>query len=337
MYRIIIDNHIPYIDEYFKHHFIIQRYQHVDELYTNISDQDILVCRSTTVVDEQLLQHASLKIVATASSGTNHIHKKALKNKKIQFFSGHGANANAVCDYVTSTFGYLLSNSLLSNPRVAIIGYGAVGQKVYHRLSSLGFECGVYDPFISDIPHQIQYQEQLKDYTVICLHPNYHKQYPFPSHHLIDQKLISTLDRKACIINVARGEIVDENAILSSCFKGLYCTDVYLNEPNINPEIIARSTLCTPHIAGHSLDSKKRMTAIISQQIHRYLELPIPSHVEKKANQELIHIQQDWITHALKQYNPILETQQLKQNPCANQFLSLRRAHHFRHDFPWQF
>jgi erythronate-4-phosphate dehydrogenase len=337
MYRLIIDNHIPYIDEYFKHHFIIQRYQHVDELYANISHQDILVCRSTMLVDEALLQHASLKIVATASSGTNHIHKKALKNKQIQFFSGHGANANAVCDYVTSTIAYLLSQHLLSKPKVAIIGYGAIGQKVYHRLHTLGFKCGIYDPFIANAPDKIQHLEQLHNFSIICLHPNYHKHPPYPSHHLINQKLISTLDRKVCIINAARGEVVDENAILSSSFEGLYCTDVYLNEPNINPAIIARSTLCTPHIAGHSLDSKKRMTAIISQQIHRYLELPIPSHVEKIANQELIHIQQDWITHALKQYNPILETQQLKQNPCADQFLALRKAHHFRFDFPWQF
>ena len=337
MYRLIIDHHIPFVDEYFKNHFIIQRYQHPDELYENIVNQDILICRSTTVVDESLLQHASLKIIATASSGTNHIQKKALKNKQIQFFSGHGANAHAVCDYITSTIAFLLSQNLLAQPKIAIIGYGAVGQKVYNRLSALQFECAIYDPFLTNTPNPIQHLEQLKDFSAICLHPNYHKLPKHPSHHLINKDLIQMLDKQVCIINASRGEVVDENAILSKSFRGLYCTDVYRNEPDINPQIIARGTICTPHIAGHSLDSKKRMTAIISQQIHHYLGLPIPNHIEKITDEPFIPVEQNWINEALKLYNPINETLELKHNPCAEQFLSLRRAHHFRHDFPWHF
>jgi len=335
MYRLLIDEHIPYIDAFFKENFVITRYENTDELEQLIGAQDILICRSTTSVDKKILSKTQLKIVATASSGTNHIDKKTVKNHGITFFSGHGANAAAVCDYMTSTLAYLKIHIGISQQKVAIIGFGPVGQAVYKRLKHLNFELGVYDPLINHTPDAITLDE-LSSFPIICLHPNLHRAQLFPSFQLFNQKRLSHLLQDVCIINAARGEIVSEEAILSPHFKGLYCTDVYWKEPKINPKIVDKAVLCTPHIAGHSLDSKKRITALISQQIHRHLNIPFILDETISVEKEIPLID-NWHEKALRIYNPKDETDALKSDPSAKNFQLLRRAHHFRHDFPWCF
>lgn len=333
MYRLLTDVHIPYIDTFFKENFIITRYENATELEQMISEQDILICRSTTSIEKKILVKNQLKIVATASSGTNHIDKKTLKNRGIAFFSGHGANAAAVCDYMTSTLAYLKIHVGISHQKVAIIGFGPVGQAVYKRLKHLKFELGVYDPLFNHIPDAITL-DQLASFPIICLHPNLHQAQPFPSFQLFNQQRLSDLLEDVCIINAARGEIVSEEAILSPHFKGVYCTDVYWKEPDINPKIIDKALLCTPHIAGHSLDSKKRITALISQQIHQHLNLPLILD-ETISGEKEIPLVDNWHEKALRIYNPKDETDALKADPSAQNFQLLRSAHHFRHDFPW--
>ena len=333
MLKLLVDSHIPYIDEYFSKHFDISYYQDIAELHQNIQGQDILISRATTPIHENLIAKGQLKVVATASSGHDHVDHQALEKHHIQFYSGHGANANAVCDYVTSTLAYLVHNKILINPKIAIIGYGAVGKKVYNRLYQLEFELGVYDPFIHAIPNEITIHD-LSTFDVICLHPSYHHKTPFPSHQMIDLKFLQSLNPNTCIINAARGKIVDEEAILNPSFKGIYCTDVYWNEPHINPKIIERALLCTPHIAGHTIEGKRNITSIISDNIHQYFNLIPQATCDFETPLQPIPIAK-WQTEALKLYNPENETQCLKANPNAEEFLKLRRAHKFRYDFPW--
>ena len=333
MFKLLVDSHIPYIDEYFSRYFDISYYQDIAELHQNIQGHDILISRATTPIHENLITGSQLKVVATASSGYDHVDHQALKKRHIEFFSGHGANANAVCDYVTSTLAYLLHHKILSNPKIAIIGYGAVGKKVYNRLHQLEFELGVYDPFINDIPNEITIHD-LSTFDVICLHPSYHQINPFPSHQMIDLKFLESLNSNTCIINAARGKIVDEEAILNPSFKGIYCTDVYWNEPHINPKIIERALLCTPHIAGHTIEGKRNITKIISEKIHQYFNL-IPQATKNFEIQSHPTPLSKWQTEALTLYNPENESQSLKAYFSAQEFLRLRRAHTFRHDFPW--
>lgn len=335
MFNILVDSHIPHIKDFFLKYFHISYFDNVLELQQNINKHDILICRATTNIDENLISNSKLKIVATASSGHDHIDHHALEKYQINFFSGHGANARAVCDYITSTLAYLIQKKILASSKqikVAIIGYGAVGCRVFQRLHQLNFLVGVYDPLKMDVPNQINLDD-FKNFDVICLHPSYHQNTPFPSHHMINASFIKNLSSNVCIINAARGKVVDEQAILASNFKGLYCTDVYWNEPIINPEIVARSTLCTPHIAGHTLEGKQNMTKIVSEKIHQYLKLPFVT--ELNNNKTIPLPTKTWINDALELYNPAKETQQLKQNPSHEGFLKLRKAHKFRHDFPW--
>jgi len=331
MLSMIVDAQIPNISNLFAQHFAITYYHHPQELRQRKLDYDVLICRSNTHVDHNLLQNSKFKIIATASSGTDHIDHAALSNK-IHLISGHGANARAVCDYVTSSLAYLLQLKHRQSAKIAIIGFGAVGRKIYYRFNYLGFQLGIYDPYIPNRPLAI-HLEQLIDFDFICVHPNYHQQQPFASHLLLNQKILQKLSSSTCIINAARGKVVDELAILKD-FQGDYCTDVFWHEPQINSEIIQRCLLATPHIAGHTIEAKTEIGLQLAKKIYAYFGIPCPAPTNYQRQAIEVNAK-NWQDLALQQYHPLHETNALKANPSAENFSHLRRLHNFRHNFPW--
>ena len=295
-----------------------------------IRDYDILICRSTIKITADMLQNTSIQLVASATSGLDHIDIQGLEKLKIPLFHAKGSNAHAVCDYITSTLAYLEIYQYTNAQKIMVIGYGSVGKMVTHRLKKLGFSVFNLDPYVQT-PYPCTL-DAISEMDVICLHPSYHLTPPFSTHHLINDEQISRFKKDVCIINASRGEVVDEAAILHQDFHGIYCTDVYKNEPHINPKIVDKATLCTPHIAGHSIQSKWRMTSFIAHQIfQRYgfaepaISAPLVSQTDAK--------EKNWQFQALAQYNPDIETRALKMCPTSEQFIQLRQQHRFRADF----
>jgi erythronate-4-phosphate dehydrogenase len=330
MLKILYDSQIPYIQDFFASHFILSAYHHQGEMFSLIGDCDILICRSTIKISSEMLQNTRIQLLASATSGLDHIDIQGLQKLKIPFIHAKGSNAHAVCDYITSTLAYVELHQYTKVQKIAVIGYGAVGKMVSNRLEKIGYAVFNIDPYVPTL-HPITLHA-LSDMDMICLHPNYHLTPPFSTHHLMNQERIASLKKDVCIINASRGEVVDEAAILHRNFQGIYCTDVYKNEPDINPRIIERATLCTPHIAGHSLQSKWRMTSFIAHQIYQKygFEAPeiSPPTFTKPRSQE-----KTWQMQALAQYNPEIETRALKLLPTPEHFLKLRQQHRFREDF----
>lgn len=330
MLKILADAHIPYIDDFFSEHFHVSRFHHEEELLSLITSHDILICRSNIKITKKMLENTPIQLVASATSGTDHIDLSGLQDLKIPVLHAKGSNAHAVSDYIISTLAYLETQHLMMGKNIAIIGYGSVGCMVNQRINELGYHAFQYDPYIQT-PNPIALS-QLHHMDVISLHPNYHMSPPYSTHHFINSKLLETLKPKVCIINAARGNVVDENAILHRDFQGIYCTDVYSNEPNINPNIIARATLCTPHIAGHSIESKWRMTTFVARQIFQKFGFEEPMVQPPKIVPRASH-GNTWSAQALSLYNPLIETLSLKKNPVPAHFKALRHQHHFRADF----
>jgi len=175
----------------------------------------------------------------------------------------------------------------------------------------------------------------LVDCDVISLHTPLITSGNHPTANLINHEFLSKLKPGTIIINAARGNIVDEQAILANHHL-LYCCDVFANEPNPNPALIDYATLCTPHIAGHSIEAKSRATKIISEKIHHLFDLPPPC-MSIQTSGDIIITPDNWLETCLRIYDPNLETQRLKQlaqdknNPYY--FSQLRQRHNTRHDF----
>lgn len=110
--KILADNALPNLRNWFKDPYKITTYTNEDELAQSINTSDVLICRSTIQVNEALLSNSRIKIVGSATSGTDHVDEVYLKQRGIAFFEARGCNAEAVADYVTATLAYLLNHKL---------------------------------------------------------------------------------------------------------------------------------------------------------------------------------------------------------------------------------
>lgn len=337
--KILADASLPGLSELLAPSFSITRYQNQSDVSDLLLNHDILLCRSTLKVNAGLLANSAIQCVATASSGTDHIDSTYLQQNNITLIDAKGSNARAVADYVVATIATLHHLKKSIGTRAGVIGIGEVGSRVVARLQAAGFDVICFDPLKAQENNDYSYASSLADIAtcdVISIHANLHETLPYPSNNLINADFLSKLKANTIIINAARGGIIDEKALLTLTKPIIYCTDVYLNEPAINPNIVDFATLCTPHIAGHSIEAKYKAIVDVSQKLHLQFGLPIPSIA--KSNTLISNDQGSnklsWQACVLALYNPQLETNILKAGiDKTAAFLSLRHAHQSRHDF----
>lgn len=334
--KILADASLPNISLLFKEPFCLTLYTTQQEIPDLLPKHDILICRSTLKVTEDLLANSPIQCVATASSGIDHIDSDYLKKHKIALFDAKGCNAAAVADYVVATLACLyIKNKVLGN-KAGVIGVGEVGSRVVARLRALGFDVICFDPLKEKKDKSLPYCSlaDLATCDVICVHANLHHTIPYPSFNLLDADVLATLKRGTVIINAARGGVLNEPALLNQATPLTYCTDVYSGEPDIDANIVAFSTLCTPHIAGHTIEAKTTAVMNICQQIHEFYGVSMPIISQPFLEKPSLTPYEDWKNCVLSLYNPLDDTRQLKSASDKKlAFLTQRRAHQTRHDF----
>ncbi|PWY57445.1 4-phosphoerythronate dehydrogenase [Legionella qingyii] len=340
--NILADASLPGLKQAFPKPFHLTEYNRPDEIAQLLPGQDILLCRSTLKVNQSLLKNHRLQYVATASSGTDHLDHFWLDSQNIQVIDAKGSNAQAVADYVVACLSFLEQQHLIHGNKAGIIGLGKVGTRVAARLQAADFEIVTYDPLKAKrepAAFQSCTLEELYQVDLLCIHAELHSNHPYPTANLINQNFLDRLKPGCIIINAARGGIVNEEELLHSSKPLIYCTDVYLNEPEINPRIIDKATICTPHIAGHSLEAKYAAIALVSSALHQIAGLAPPQFAVPSLPQFLSYEKDKlWYETILEIYNPIEETSSLKQATDKKAaFLNLRKNHQTRHDFSQYF
>jgi len=246
-----------------------------------LRDVDILLVRSVTRVDERLLADSPVQFVGSATSGIDHVDMDYLRQRGIAFVHAPGANANSVVEYVLCAIAAVDDRleRLLDGGTVGIVGYGYVGRTLAVRLSALGVRHLVYDPWLEqrDIPAAASLDEILAC-DVVSLHPELTRAQPWPSYHLVGASELSRMRPDSLLINSSRGPVVDNEALRTR----LDCTpefravlDVWETEPAVDPALLARVALGTPHIAGYSRDGKLRATAMLVQALADHCQLTL--------------------------------------------------------------
>ena len=247
------------------------KYLETSDITNNkIKDAEILFVRSTTLVNKTLLNNTKIKIIGSATAGTDHIDQEYLDKNNIQWFYSPGSNALSVVNYVMASICYLNNNNLFSlNDSVGIVGYGNIGKKLKKTLDIFSIKNVVYDPFLdhdflSDINH-------IKDCNLISLHVPLTFNNAFPTFNLIDKAFLNEINNKT-LINTSRGGVVDENSLIEN--KNVsYISDVWIKEPTPNKEILDYSILATPHIAGHSINGKLNGTINLINHLQKFLKI----------------------------------------------------------------
>ncbi len=263
--KIVADENIVAVEDYFRTHGELVLLPGREIRATDLADADVLLVRSITRVNRELLQHSTVKFIATATSGTDHIDLNYLASAGIGFAEAAGSNANAVVEYCLSGIAELICQHgfSLRHNAVAIIGFGHVGRRLHRALSTLGVYCIVCDPFVeerySDEKIIFCKLEEALHARVISFHTPLTQTGPHPTFHMLNESRIANLQKGTLLINAARGEVVDNAALCRHLRRGkglLTLWDVWENEPEINHDLLAHVSLGTPHIAGYSVESK---------------------------------------------------------------------------------
>ncbi len=284
MIRIIADENMPKVREAFAALGDIDTLSGRSMTPESVRDVDVLLVRSVTRVNAELLDGSRVRFVGTATIGTDHIDNEYLADQGIRFAYAPGSNADSVADYITAA---LLETAAefdidLHGRTIGVIGVGNVGSRVVKRAEALGMIPLINDPPLareSGGPEGAAYLplENLLAADFITLHVPLTRDGGDATHHLMDEALLSRLKPGAILLNSSRGAVVAGDALSAALTSGRLraaVLDVWEDEPRISPDLLRHVTLGTPHIAGYAFDGKINGTAMLYESLCEFLGIP---------------------------------------------------------------
>ena len=146
--KITADENIAYAKEAFSEFGEVTLLHGREITPRSLKDTDVLIVRSITKVNEDLLKGSKIKFVGTATIGKDHIDIEYLRNHNITFADAAGCNAHAVNEYVFAALSEVLEKKKLrfKDLSIGIIGVGNVGSKVARCADSLAMKTILNDP-----------------------------------------------------------------------------------------------------------------------------------------------------------------------------------------------
>ncbi len=271
--RIIADENIPLLQEYFSVFGEVLPVNGRKLGRDQLRGADILLVRSVTPVNADLLSETPVRFVGTCTIGTDHLDTAYLDSRHIAYASAPGCNADGVAQYVLTALTQLRPG--WRNLRIGVIGCGNVGGRLVRLLRKLGVDCVGYDPFLTttDALPLVTFDEVLTS-DVICLHTPLTRTGPHPTEHLIDAAALNKLRPGTLLLNAGRGGAIDNTALLAHLNSGAdlqVVLDVWEKEPGINPQLARKVAIATPHIAGYSSEGRTNGSAMICRELAGFL------------------------------------------------------------------
>ena len=274
------------------------------ETGANVQNEHAILVRSANLLDYPFPEN--LLAIARAGAGVNNIPIDRCSQAGIAVFSTPGANANAVKELVFCAM-LLASRDILGGARwvraqadagvdvstvvergkaafigpelyhkaLGVIGLGAIGSLTANLAIEWGMEVYGYDPFLSvdaalRLDRHIRVVKDLKD---LYRHADYitvHVHSTEETRHMIDEKAIAAMKPGVRIINLSRGEIVEDEAMLAALDTGkvsAYVTDFPTNRLLTSPHVIA-----LPHLGASTPESEQNCAIMAAEELRDYLE-----------------------------------------------------------------
>ncbi|TCO10847.1 4-phosphoerythronate dehydrogenase [Natronoflexus pectinivorans] len=293
--KIVADDKIPFLKGVFEPYATVEYYPGKDIQPEHVKNADALIVRTRTKCNEQLLKESSVKIVATATIGTDHFDIPWLEKAGIEWCNSPGCNSGSVRQYIASVFAHLIKEGLKpESTTLGIVGVGMVGSKIEALARTLGFKVLLNDPPRERKEGSGKFsslETLLNKSDIVTFHTPLNMESPDATFHLLNNDSIKFLKRGAIVINSSRGEVTSTNALLSGLDGGdisRLVLDVWENEPHIHPELHKRTWIATPHIAGYSMDGKANGTTMAVQKVASKLGFPLtewtPESIPSPAN-----------------------------------------------------
>lgn len=274
-----------------------------EELLQILPKADVLVSAFNYQIDSELISYATkLKLIANFGVGYNNVDIQAAKERKITVTNTpapvteptaeHAINLllavsrrTAELDRKLRTkdgveFGVMTNlGKTLFGKTLGIVGMGKIGQAVARRAVACGMKI-IYtkrtplSPTLGKI-YNAEFQpleKLLKMADVVSLHTPYTSE----THHLIGEKEFKLMKNGSILINTARGQIVEEQALIANLKNGKLWgagLDVYEFEPNISAELLHMdNVVLAPHVGTATLETRLEMAQAVAQNILYFYE-----------------------------------------------------------------
>jgi len=281
MLKIVADNKIPFLEGAMEDAAEMKYLPGAEISRNHLLDADGLITRTRTSCKGDLLEGTSVRFIASATIGYDHIDADYCAEQGIEWTNAPGCNSSSVEQYMVSTLLWLAVHRSfdLSGKTLGVIGVGNVGKKVAAAARALGMSVLLNDPPRQRAEGDAEFvsMEELQEHSdIITLHVPLNKGGLDNTQHLVNQDFLTHLKRGVILINSSRGGVVDEAALLEGIRSGILSDvilDVFENEPAINRDLLEVLTLATPHIAGYSLDGKANGTTMSVRAISRFFSL----------------------------------------------------------------
>ncbi|MFN7991558.1 MAG: NAD(P)-dependent oxidoreductase [Candidatus Micrarchaeia archaeon] len=266
------------------------------DLRSALNDADVLIVRSATAVTRELISGAGkLRLVARAGVGLDNVDQQACAEKGIKVLNTPGASTNAVAELAIGLMigsyrniqkahhqmkgGRWEKKGLLGREiegkTLGIIGYGRIGAAVARKAHALGMSVIAYNPpprhedgiaaFVDDL------DAFLARADIISLHAALTE----TTRDLINRETIARMKDGAVIINTARGEMIEEDALYDAVKSGKIAgaaVDVYREEPYRGKLVGLDNVFLSPHLGASTKEAQMRigseLVKILKSELH---------------------------------------------------------------------
>lgn len=263
-------------------------------LPSHLADAWGLVVRSRTKVTADLLGAApGLSLVARAGVGVDNVDMRAASERGIRVVNAPAAATASVAELTVALYLLLVRGlvpSILSTKAgrwersaagrelagrtVGFVGYGRIAREVARRLEPFGAPTVAYDPFVphsGDRTEVVGWEALLARSDIVSLHAALTAE----NRHLVDARAFAQMKPGAFLVNVARGPLVDEAALLATLKAGRLAgaaLDVFEVEPPVNRELLELpNVIATPHIGAMTAEGQTRAGREIVDEVIRAL------------------------------------------------------------------
>jgi len=277
------------------------------EMLRRVRDVDGLLCHLHDRIDEELIAAAPrLRAIAIYAVGYNNIDLAAARRRGIVVTNTPGVLTEATADL---TWALLLAaarripeaerfvragrfegwgpNLFLGadvhGRTIGIVGMGAIGSAVARRARGFGMTVLYHNRARSEHEAELDARlvpldELLASSDFVCLHVPLTEE----THHLIGAEQLAMMKHTAVLVNVARGAVVDEEALVRALENGTIAgaaLDVYEHEPAIHPRLLALdNVVLAPHLGSATVGTRERMAVTAATDLLAALAGQRPAH-----------------------------------------------------------
>jgi D-3-phosphoglycerate dehydrogenase len=265
-----------------------------EELIANIGAYDALIVRSGTRPDAEIIAAGQkLKVIGRAGIGVDNIDIPAATAQGVLVMNTPHANSVATAEQTLALLLAISRHTVQAHNHVAagewqrsayvgteidgktlgIIGFGYIGRLVAKRAQAFGMKIVAYDPYVApELAAELDATLlSLDDLLAQADYITLHSVVTPETRNMINPVTVSKMKKGMVIINVARGKLIDETALLEGLQNGRIAAaalDVYQNEPPAGSPLIGMpNVIHTPHLGASTKEAQKRVAVEMVQQV----------------------------------------------------------------------